>query len=97
MVCWSKIVTIKESFLNFLKKNKSYYFVLPRESFPREPCPRDCLFKKFIGVQLICSVVLVPGMQQSDLVIPIHISVFFFIFFSRIDRYKVLSRVPCAR
>ena len=37
-------------------------------------------FKKiFIGVQMICNVVLVLGVQQSESVIHIHISTLFFL------------------
>ena len=39
------------------------------------------------------SVVLVSGVQQSDFII--HISIFF-IFFSYIGYYRLLSRVLCA-
>ena len=42
----------------------------------------------YIGVQLICSVVFISGVQQSDLVI--H-SLFFFIFFSHIEEAVVIS------
>ena len=39
---------------------------------------------------------LVSGIPQSDLVIHICIYVFFFFrFFSPIDYYRILSRVPC--
>ena len=47
----------------------------------------SCL-KFYIGVQLICSVVFISGVQQSDLVI--H-SLFFFIFFSHIEEAVVIS------
>ena len=50
--------------------------------------------KIFIGAQLSYNVVLVLGVQQSESVI--HISTLFFRFFSHIDHYRVLSRVPCA-
>ena len=33
--------------------------------------------KSFIEVQLICNVVIISDVQQSDLVIHIHISIFF--------------------
>ena len=38
---------------------------------------------------------LVSGVQQSDSVIHIHISVLFLRFFSHIGYYRVLSRAPC--
>ena len=50
----------------------------------------------YIGVQLIYNVVLVSGVQQSDLVIHTHISILFGDSISHIGYYKVLSRVPCA-
>ena len=46
---------------------------------------------------MISNVVLVSGVQQSELVIHIHISTVFFLrFFSHIGHYRVLSRVACA-
>ena len=68
--------------------------------------PPSCLFKKFlfyIGAQLINNVVLLSGVQQSDSVIHIHISIFFQILFplkgeqnNNLGYYRILSRVPCA-
>ena len=46
---------------------------------------------------MIYNVVLVSGVWQSESVIHIHRStLLFFIFFSHIGHYRVLSRVPCA-
>ena len=49
-----------------------------------------------IEVQLIYSVVLVSGVQQSDSVIHMYTNLFFFRFFSIIGYYKILDIVPCA-
>ena len=46
----------------------------------------------FIGVELIYNVVLVSGVEQSELVMNINIS----ILFSHIGYYKLLSRFVCA-
>ena len=47
---------------------------------------------------MIYNVMLVSGVQQRESVIHIYISTLcFFRFFSHIGRYRVLSRVPCAR
>ena len=54
------------------------------------------LKKMYIGVELIYNVMLVSGVQQSDSVIHIFIYPFFFIFFSHIGYYRILSRAPCA-
>ena len=43
---------------------------------------------------MVYNVVLVPGVQQNDSVIHIHISIFRFFFPCR--SYKVLCRVPYA-
>ena len=51
-------------------------------------------FKKFYWGELIYNVMLVSAIQQSELVIHIHISTFRF--FSHIGHYRVLSQVPCA-
>ena len=40
--------------------------------------------------------VLVSGVQHSDSVISIYLSIIFFRFFSLIGHYKILSIVPCA-
>ena len=48
----------------------------------------------FIGVELISSVVLVSGVQQSESVIHTHTSTLRF--FSHVGHYRVLHRVPCA-
>ena len=48
-------------------------------------------FKKiFIGVKLICNVVLISGVQQSEPVIHIHKYTLFFRFFSHWSHYRVL-------
>ena len=47
----------------------------------------------FIGAQLICDVVLVSSVQQSESIIHTHS---FLRFLSHIDHYRILSRVPCA-
>ena len=39
---------------------------------------------------------LVFGVQHSESVIHIYVSTLFFLVFSRIGHYSVLSRVPCA-
>ena len=39
---------------------------------------------------------LVSGVQQSDSVIHIGVYIYIFRFFSLIDYYRILSRVPCA-
>ena len=49
----------------------------------------------YIGVELINNVSLVSGVQQSDSVIHIHVSILFQ-FFSPFRYYRVFSRVPCA-
>ena len=49
----------------------------------------------FIGTYLIYNVGLVSGIQQSDSVVHIHMSILFK-FVSYIVHYRVLSRVPCA-
>ena len=49
----------------------------------------------FTGAYLTYNVVLVTGVQQSNLVIHI-IYHLFFRFFPPISHYRVLSRVPCA-
>ena len=59
------------------------------------------LFKNyFIEVWLIYNVMLVSGVQHSDLdmylYIFTHTHIFFFRFFSPIGYYKILSTVPCA-
>ena len=54
---------------------------------------------------MICNVVLVSGVQQSESVTHIHIFTLFFLFFNplfsrffpHIGHYRVLSRVPYAR
>ena len=51
--------------------------------------------KKFIGIKLVCYVVLVSGVQQSGSVTHIHIYIPFQILFS-CSYHKILSRVPCA-
>ena len=51
--------------------------------------------KNFIGVQLTYSVVLLSGVQQSQSVLQIHLSILFR-FFPHIGCYRILSRVPCA-
>ena len=43
---------------------------------------------------MVYNVVLVSGVQQSDSVVHIHISLFKF--FSHLIYYRILSRVPCA-
>ena len=48
----------------------------------------------FIGVELVSSVVLVSGVQQSESVIYTHTSTLRF--FSHVGHYRVLHRVPCA-
>ena len=53
------------------------------------------LFLIFVGVQLIYNIVLVSGVQQSDSVIHVHISIFVR-FFSHVGYYRILSKVPCA-
>ena len=52
-------------------------------------------FSFYAGVELISSVVLVSGIQQSDSVVHIHQS-FIFKFFSHVVYYRIPSRVPCA-
>ena len=52
-----------------------------------------CQQLKKIKVQLIYSVVLISGIQQSD---SIYIYIVFFIVFSIIGCYKILNVVPCA-
>ena len=49
----------------------------------------------FTGVQLIYNVVSVSGVQQSESVMHIHISLFLRFYF-HVGHYKVLNRVPCA-
>ena len=51
-------------------------------------------FLKF-EVHLIYSVVLVSGVQQSDIYISESLFFFFFRFFSHIGYYKILNIVPC--
>ena len=48
------------------------------------------LKKNFIGVKLICNVVLISGVQQSEPVIHIHKYTLFFRFFSHWSHYRVL-------
>ena len=50
----------------------------------------------FIGVELIYSVVLVSGVQQSDSVTSIYIYIFFIKFFSITGDYKIVTIVPWA-
>ena len=50
----------------------------------------------FIKVLFIYNVVFVSDVQQSDSVIYIYISPFFFRFISHIGYYRILIRVPCA-
>ena len=52
-------------------------------------------FKFYTVAQLINNVVLVSGVEQSDSVICIHMSILFQIIFS-LGYYRVLSSVPCA-
>ena len=52
------------------------------------------LFLFFIDLQLICNIVLVSDVQQSDSDICLYI--IFFRFFSIIGYYKILNIVPCA-
>ena len=49
-------------------------------------------FKNFIRYNLIYNVVLVLAIQQSDC----YTYSSFFKFFSHVDYYRILSRVPCA-
>ena len=49
-------------------------------------------FKNFIGGWLTYNVVLASGLQQSEPVVHIHIS----IIFSHTGYYRILSRFPCA-
>ena len=51
----------------------------------------------YIGVELVNTVVLVSGVQQSDSVIHIHISILFQIIFPyRLLQSIILSIAPCA-
>ena len=52
-------------------------------------------FLKLYWDTVIYNVVLVSGVQQSDSVIHIHISILFQIIFFY-SYYKILNRVPCA-
>ena len=55
------------------------------------------IFKKFLACTfsfLICNVVLVLGVQQSDSVIHTRTHILFFKLFSIIGYYKILSEVP---
>ena len=52
-------------------------------------CFRVSLFKKCTALQLICSVVLVSGIQQNDSMIHVHI-------FILIQVIRILNRVLCA-
>ena len=45
---------------------------------------------------MICNVVIVSGVQQSDSVIQVYMYLFFFKSFSHLSYYRVLSRTPCA-
>ena len=54
---------------------------------------RGTFKRKLIGVQLIYNVMLVSAVQKSESVI--YICPFLFRFFSHIDHYRALSRVPC--
>ena len=53
------------------------------------------IFLSFIELDLICNVVVISAIQQSDSVIHIHISTFFFRFFSHLGYYRMLGGVPC--
>ena len=52
-------------------------------------------FLFYVGIQLIYNTVLVSGLQQSDSVIHIHLSILFQILFP-FRLLQILSRVPCA-
>ena len=56
------------------------------------------IFQKFL-LELILNTVLVSGVQQSESVIYIHVSIpFFFLrFFSHISHYRVLSSSLCLK
>ena len=68
----------------------------------RHLCPplKPLLFIYLIDIQLVYSVVLVPGVQQSDSVLHICVYIYRYIFFFRllsiIGYYKILNIVPCA-
>ena len=47
----------------------------------------------YIRIQLIYNVMLISGLQQSDSIIYTHVSIYVN-FFSYIDYYRILGRVP---
>ena len=64
---------------------------------PRKPLLLKYFVKKFIGIELIYSVVLVPGVQQSEsiLCVCVYINIISSLF-KILFPHRLLSRVPCA-
>ena len=51
-------------------------------------------FFSFIALYLIYNFLLIPGVEQSDSIIHMHVFIFFMFFF-HIGYYRILSRVLC--
>ena len=66
----------------------------PHSTGARPGAPSPLLF--YTAAWLTSNVVLALGVQQSDSVIHMHVSILYQILFPKLGWYRVLSRVPCA-